>query len=59
VEEIARYLRVDSLGYLSLHGMLACVESPEDFCNACFSGNYPVPFEGEADKLILSRDPSR
>lgn len=59
VEEIAQYLRVDSLGYLSLKGMLDCVESPEDFCDACFSGNYSIPFEGEADKLILSRDPSR
>ncbi len=59
VEEIARYLRVDSLGYLSLQGMLDCVESPEDFCDACFSGDYSIPFEGEADKLILSRNPSR
>jgi len=56
VEEIARYLRVDSLGYLSLEGMLGCVDSPEDFCDACFSGNYTVPFEGEPDKMILSTD---
>jgi amidophosphoribosyltransferase len=55
VDEIARYLRVDSLGYLSLEGMLGCVKSPEDHCRACFSGEYSVPFEGEPDKLILSR----
>lgn len=55
VEEIATYLRVDSLGYLSLEGMLTCVKDPENYCNACFSGEYSIPFEGEPDKLILSR----
>jgi amidophosphoribosyltransferase len=55
VDEIARYLRVDSLGYLSLEGMLSCVKSPENYCRACFNGEYSVPFEGEPDKLILSR----
>lgn len=56
VDEIARYLRVDSLGYLSLEGMLSCLESPGNFCNACFSGDYSVPFDGEPDKLIFSKD---
>lgn len=56
VEEITRYLRVDSLGYLSLEGMLDCVEEPENFCNACFSGNYSVPFESAPDKMISSKD---
>jgi amidophosphoribosyltransferase len=55
VDEIAKYLRVDSLGYLSLEGMLTCVKAPEDHCCACFSGDYSIPFEGEPDKLILSR----
>jgi amidophosphoribosyltransferase len=55
VEEIETYLRVDSLGYLSLEGMLTCVKDPENYCNACFSGEYSIPFEGEPDKLILSR----
>ena len=56
VDEIARYLRVDSLGYLSLEGMLSCLDSPGDFCNACFSGDYSIPFDGEPDKLIFSKD---
>jgi amidophosphoribosyltransferase len=56
IDEIARYLRVDSLGYLSLKGMLSCVEEPENYCNACFSGDYTVPFESGIDKMILSKD---
>lgn len=43
VKEIARMLGVDSLGYLSLDGMLGAVpDGPEGFCDACFSGNYPT-----------------
>jgi amidophosphoribosyltransferase len=56
VDEITRYLRVDSLGYLSLEGMLGTLDAPRDFCNACFSGDYRVPFDGEPDKMIFSKD---
>ncbi len=42
VEEIARFIRVDSLAYLSLEGLLASVDHPGAFCHACFSGDYPV-----------------
>ncbi len=41
--EIARMLGVDSLGYLSLDGMLRAVPGgPGGFCDACFSGHYPT-----------------
>jgi amidophosphoribosyltransferase len=43
VDEIRELLGVDSLGYLSLEGMLACVEAHGPFCDACFSGNYSAP----------------
>lgn len=43
IEEIRRYLGVDSLGYLSLEGMEAAVQEFGPFCNACFSGDYPAP----------------
>jgi amidophosphoribosyltransferase len=50
-EEIARYVTSDSLGYLSLDGMVDAVTrtrgfegGPGDFCHACFSGQYPIPF---------------
>jgi amidophosphoribosyltransferase len=53
VEEMRDSLGVDSLGFLSLDGLRACVEDPQNYCSACFDGRYPVdPFEGgEADAL--------
>ena len=43
LEEIRAHLRVDSLGYLSLDGMLrAAGGEPKEFCHACFSGEYPT-----------------
>ena len=52
LEEIRASLGVDSLGYLSLDGMLASVPTgPEGFCHACFSGDYPTPPPTDPDKL--------
>jgi len=48
VEEIRRFLAADSLGYLSLDGMLkATGNDPGHFCHACFTGGYRVGFEPE------------
>ena len=48
IEEINRYITSDSLGYLSREGMLGAAGAPEGsarrFCDACFSGFYPVKF---------------
>jgi amidophosphoribosyltransferase len=47
VDEIARYVTADSLSYLSLDGMLEAIGgggSKDNFCHACFSGHYPIPF---------------
>ena len=53
VDEICRYLGADSLGYLSLDGMLKATGSdPSSFCHACFTGNYRVGMEPE-DTLQL------
>jgi amidophosphoribosyltransferase len=50
--EIAAHLGVDTLGYLSLDGMLESVPSgPQGFCHACFSGDYPTPPPTDPDKL--------
>jgi amidophosphoribosyltransferase len=43
VDEIARYITCDSLGYLSMAGLHAAVAGG-GFCDACFSGEYPVAF---------------
>jgi amidophosphoribosyltransferase len=52
VPEIAAHLGVDSLGYLSLEGMLQSVPNgPHGFCHACFSGDYPTPPPTDPDKL--------
>src|SRR5213079_3451009 len=54
-EEIRLYLGADSLGYLSLDGMLkATGADPSHFCHACFTGDYRVGMEPEAtDQLRL------
>jgi amidophosphoribosyltransferase len=47
-EEIRRYLGADSLGYLSLEGMLKSTGSdPDQFCHACFTGSYGVRLQAE------------
>jgi amidophosphoribosyltransferase len=46
VEEINRYITSDTLGYLSLEGLLTAAGNGKapSFCHACFSGQYPVKF---------------
>lgn len=51
VEEIRQFLGVDSLGYLSLDGMLRAAGDPTGFCHACFSGQYPTPVDDELVQL--------
>jgi len=56
VEEIREYLGVDSLHYLSLEGMLACVKHPTDhYCTACFSGTYPMEVDHPVSKLVFEQ----
>ena len=46
IDEIINYLQVDSLGYMSLDFARKAVmdKSKHNWCDACFSGNYPVSF---------------
>jgi amidophosphoribosyltransferase len=54
VEEIRKYIGLDSLAYLSLEGMVGAMPQPSDsFCLACYSGKYPVPFSSKTSKFIL------
>ena len=55
IDEIRKYLHVDSLGYLSMEGLRSCVEKPDGHCYACFNGDYSVRFGEEMDKLALER----
>jgi amidophosphoribosyltransferase len=48
LEEIRRYLDADSLAYLSMEGLFAFTKGQGgSFCDACFSGSYPVPLADE------------
>jgi len=54
VGEIRRFIGADSLGYLSLEGMLAAFGRDESAtCAACFSGHYPVPFDEPLEQPTL------
>jgi amidophosphoribosyltransferase len=49
VEEICKYIQADSLGYLTRDGMYRAVgDLKADFCDACYTGTYPVPIPRDA-----------
>lgn len=59
-EEICDLIGADSLGYLSVEGLHQSVsDNPEGtgFCDACFTGKYPIPVQLELDKLSLEQIP--
>jgi amidophosphoribosyltransferase len=57
VEEIRQFLNADSLAYLSIEGMLSAVKGREnDFCKACFDGDYPVTTPAMDAQLMLLDD---
>lgn len=53
VQEIADFIQVDSLAYLSLEGMLSVMKEKGCFCHACFSGDYPVSIPKNQSKYLL------
>jgi amidophosphoribosyltransferase len=54
LEEIQRYLKADSLAYLSEAGMVKATGLPaSSFCMACYNGDYPVKYDAKLDKLII------
>lgn len=53
VEEIAKFVKADSLGYLSQEGMLSVMKNHGDFCDACFTGKYPVKIPDNQSKYLL------
>ena len=59
-EEIRGFIGADSLGYLSIAGVLTALDLPYDrFCFACFDGNYPepVPYDARSRKFMLEEEP--
>ena len=56
LEEIRKYIGLDSLAYLSLEGMVGAMPQRSDsFCLACYSGRYPIPIAPKSDKFTLER----
>jgi amidophosphoribosyltransferase len=54
VDQIRSYVSADSLGYLSLEGMVAAAgDGKETFCRACFDGEYPIDIPEGAGKYVL------
>jgi len=56
LDEIREFLEADSVGYLSLEGLLSAVDSERrSYCTSCYTGVYPVPFpRDEASYLQLA-----
>ncbi len=61
--EMADYLNVDSLDYLTIEHLFEAVNAPgAGFCDACMTGNYPVPVPNSDEvrqRLELKAAPSR
>ena len=56
IEEIRQFLGVETLGFLSVEGMLSAVrEASGDYCTACFTGRYPIAFDRGLDKFALEQ----
>ena len=54
IDEVRQFIGADSLGYLSVSGLMKVVGgSRGGFCDACFTGNFPIPVQLEMDKLVL------
>ena len=61
IHEIQSRIGADSLAFISLDGMMRAVGAidqdgtPRGYCNACFTGNYPISVVGLGDKLSLEK----
>ncbi len=54
LQQIKEFLEVDSVGYMSLDGMLSCANEPaKNYCTACWSGKYRIPVDTTANKFSL------
>ena len=60
LDGIRKYLKADSLHYLSIEGMVKATGQPKEaFCMACYDGRYPVPYDPTLDKHIIERRAGR
>lgn len=55
VKEIQRFIGLDSLGYLSVEGLLEGTGTANNYCLACFTGNYPVHYDKTFSKYCFEK----
>ena len=56
LEDIRDFLKVDTVGYLSIEGLLSCASLPPDhYCTACWSGEYKIPVSTVLNKFQMER----
>lgn len=56
IAEIGKFLGVDSIGYLSLEGMLESVKlAKNNYCTACWTGKYPLEVDKDTGKHSLEK----
>jgi len=52
IDEICNIIGADSLGYISLEGLIEAIDKPgNDLCLACVSGKYPTNIPGEVQRF--------
>ena len=56
VEEMRKHIGADSLGFLSVEGLIAATrQSEQTLCNACFTGKYPIDVQMHLDQARTRR----
>jgi len=56
IDRIREFLKVDSVAYNTLDGMLSCVSNPPShYCHACFTGEYEVSVDRGTDKFVMEK----
>jgi amidophosphoribosyltransferase len=56
LDDIRDFLGVDTIGYISLDGLLSCASLPSDhYCTACWSGDYQIPVNTILNKFHMER----
>ena len=60
LEQIKEFLEVDSVGYMSLEGLLSCAVLPKDhYCTACWNGRYRIPVDTIVNKFAIEHQQMR
>ena len=56
LDQIRDFLEVDSIGYMSIEGLLSCAILPADhYCTACWIGQYRIPIDIAVNKFVMER----